>query len=605
MAQEHSGTVVYRGGGEKPFWRTSLFGVFVASLVLMLGGSLTASWVQTGQGSVQVKEVSYLGAENALNSAYLFIPNTVTAKTPAPAILTVHGFNNSKEYMANTALELARRGYVVLDIDMETHGHSEVVAAGDGGIGTVDGLNYLTSLSIVDKTKVGAVGMSMGGVAIDLAAKGMPDAMKSMFFMDSTCSLSCAMKINQAETVGTITEFTVWQSGGNGTAPVFADVLSSKLLKDWASTPDPIVSGKLYGSAADGTARQFWSHFGDHALSTDSPEAIGDVISWFALTLPTANSMGSSDQIWPLKDLGTGAALVGFLLFVLAAGGLLLRSRAFAGLAEFTPVYKGNTGGRWWIFAIITAALGPVLFNWAFTTGYGGNWFNWEGVTTGFAFWLAVLAVITAVILAVGYFLFGKKEGATLASYGLTWDGAGFVWGKIVRSALLALAVLAVAYGILWAVNSALKVDFRFWVVTLKTSDLGHVPMAIVYSIPFAAYFIALSAALHGTLRPKNGMASMRFEMMTNIVILLVGAIGLLVVYYGSIGFLNASPFDSASLAWDVGIINFIGTLLILPAVAAVMTYFFRKTGRVYVGAFMCAFMLAWYFTACNTTFHI
>ena len=605
MAQVQSGSVVSQGGGEKPLMRTSLFGVFVASLVLMLGGSLMASWIQTGQGSVQVKEVSYMGAENALNSAYLFIPNNVTAKTPAPAILTVHGFNNSKEYMANTALELARRGYVVLDIDMETHGHSEVVAAGDGGIGTVDGLNYLTSLSIVDKTKVGAVGMSMGGVAIDLAAKALPDAMKSMFFMDSTCAVSCAMKINQAETVGTITEFTVWQSGGNGTAPVFADILSSKLLKDWATTTDPIVSGKLYGSAADGTAREFWEHWGEHATSTDSPEAIGDAISWFALTLPTANSIGSSDQIWPLKDIGTGAALVGFLLFVLAAGGLLLRSRAFAGLAEFTPVYKGNTGGRWWIFAIITAALGPVLFNWAFTTGYGGNWFNWEGVTTGFAFWLAVLAVITAVILAVGYFLFGKKEGATLASYGLTWDGAGFVWGKIVRSALLALAVLAVAYGILWAVNSALKVDFRFWVVTLKTSDLGHVPMAIVYSIPFAAYFIALSAALHGTLRPKNGMASMRFEMMTNIVILLVGAIGLLVVYYGSIGFLNASPFDSASLAWDVGIINFIGTLLILPAVAAVMTYFFRKTGRVYVGAFMCAFMLAWYFTACNTTFHI
>src|ERR1035437_5474821 len=239
MAQEQSGNFVNQGGGEKSLWRTSLFGVFVASLVLMLGGSLTASWIQSGQGSVQVKEVSYTGAENALNNAYLFIPNGVTAKNPAPAIMTVHGFNNSKEYMANTALELARRGYVVLDIDMETHGHSEVVAAGDGGIGSVDGLKYLTSLSIVDKTRVGAVGMSMGGVAIDLAAAAMPDALKSMFFMDSTCGASCAMKINQAETVGTLTEFTVWQSGGNGTAPVFNDILSSKLLEGWASTTSP------------------------------------------------------------------------------------------------------------------------------------------------------------------------------------------------------------------------------------------------------------------------------------------------------------------------------------------------------------------------------
>jgi pimeloyl-ACP methyl ester carboxylesterase len=605
MAQEQSGNFVNQTGGGKSLWRTSLFGVFVASLVLMLGGSLTASWIQSGQGSVQVKEVSYLGADNALNNAYLFIPNGVTAKTPAPAIMTVHGFNNSKEYMANTALELARRGYVVLDIDMESHGHSEVAAAGDGGIGSVDGLNYLTSLSIVDKTKVGAVGMSMGGVAIDLAAAAKPNALKSMFFMDSTCAYSCATKINQAETVGTLTEFTVWQSGGNGTAPVFNDILSSKLLEGWASTTSPIVSGKLYGAVADGTAREFWSHFGEHATSTDSPEAIGDAISWFGLTLPTSSSISSSDQIWPIKDLGTGAALVGFLLFVLSLGGLLLRSRAFAGLAEAMPVYKGNTGPRWWIFAIITAALGPVLFNWAFTTGYTGNWFNWEGVTTGFAYWLAVLAIITAVILTVFHFLLGRKAGMTLANYGLTSEGKGFEWRKIVLSALLPLAVLSVAYAILWAVNSALKVDFRFWVVTLKTSDLGHVPMAIVYTIPFAAYFIAASTALHGTLRPKNGTASMRREMLTNILILLVGAIGLLVAYYGPIAFLNASPFQSPSLGWDVGIINFIGTLLILPAVAAVMTYFFRKTGRVYVGAFMCAFMLSWYFVACNTTYHI
>ena len=604
MAQDQSVTVASTGGGQKSIWRTSLFGVFVASLVLMIGGSWIASWVQSGQGSVSVKEVTYLGAENGLNDAYLFIPSGVTAKTPAPGIMTVHGFNNSKEYLANTALELARRGYVVLDIDMETHGHSDEVGAGDGAIGTVDGLNYLMSLPIVDKTKIGAVGMSMGGVAIDLAAKAMPDAMKSMFFMDSTCAVSCAEPINQAETVGTLTEFTVWQSGGNGSAPVFNDILSSKLLEDWAHTGQPLVSGKLYGSVEAGTAREFWSHALDHAFSTDDPEAIGDVISWFNQTLPTSSTMGSSDQIWPIKDLGTGAALVGFLLFVLSAGGLLLRSRAFAGLAEATPEYHGNTGRLWWLIAVITAALGPITFYWAFTTGYTGNWFNWEGVTTGFAFWMVVLGILAVAILAVGYVAVGRKAGMNLQSYGLGWADKRFDWVKIGKSALLAITVLGAAYFLLWAINSAFKVDFRFWVVTLKTTDLAHLGYIIGYAIPFTFYFLAISVALNGTLRPKNGNPSMRMEMITNILILLVGAIGLLLWYYGSIA-LGGSPFDSSSLGWDVGIINFIGTLMILPAVASVMTYFFRKTGHVYAGAFMCAFMLAWYFSAANTVFHI
>ena len=95
------------------------FAGVAASLVLVLAGSLLATSIQNGLGAASVKEVSYLGAENGINDAYLWIPNGVTAQNPAPGILAVSGFNNSKEYMSNTALELARRGYVVLAIDME------------------------------------------------------------------------------------------------------------------------------------------------------------------------------------------------------------------------------------------------------------------------------------------------------------------------------------------------------------------------------------------------------------------------------------------------------------------------------------------------------
>ena len=164
----------------------------IISLVLMLAGSLLAGWVQTGAGAAKIREIRFYGSYNGYYSAYLFVPHGVTADNPAPAVLAAHGFNNSKEYMTNTALELARRGYVVLAMDLDNHGLSDKSNApkapmgqpSPNGIGSADGLLYLHSLDIVDPNNVGMIGMSMGGMAIDAAASMYPDKYQALFFMD-------------------------------------------------------------------------------------------------------------------------------------------------------------------------------------------------------------------------------------------------------------------------------------------------------------------------------------------------------------------------------------------------------------------------------------
>jgi hypothetical protein len=574
-----------------------LFGV-AASLIIVLVGALLATWIQTGAGAAQVKEVMYLGADNGINDAYIWIPNGVTAKNPAPGILAVSGFNNSKEYMSNTALELARRGFVVLDIDMEAHGHSDPVSPGDGAFGALDGLNYLRSLPIVDKNNVGEVGMSLGGIAIDLAAAADPGDVKSLYFMDSNCVATCTATIDEGWSVGTGTEFANKTAGGAPGVTTGDQVKSSAFAEKWAGITSPLVPGQLYGSVAAGTAREYWEHFGDHAFSTDDPASIGDVISWFGLTLGGSTASG---QIWPLKELGTGLGFLGLVLFLFTLGAWLLRSKFFESLNESLPAYKGNTGRNWWIFAVITALLGPVTFNWAFDTAFNANWGYWESVSTGFTFWLAVLGVITIVILTAGYYALARPAGASLVSYGLTWEGVGLDWRKIGKSALLALSVVAAGYFVLWVADSWMHIDFRVWVLTLKTSDLQHFPLMVAYAIPIALYFIPISVVLHGTLRPKNGEATLRREMGTNILILLLGAVGLLVWYY------VPGEWFGAALNADIGLgmINFIGLLALLPIVAGLMTFFFRKTGHVYVGAFMCTFFITWYLTAAMTLLSI
>jgi len=576
--------------------------VLAVSLVLMLAGSLLAGYIQSGAANSTVHSVTFYGSYNAAYSAYLWVPNGVDQSHPAPAILAAHGFNNSKEYMANTALELARRGYVVLDMDMDDHGASDQSTVGAfkvpvaNGIGTVDGLKYLRSLPIVDLNNVGMIGMSMGGLAIDSTALIVPDGYKSMFFMDSACFICAPTEKNFAMSIGQNTEL----PGFTGGAQTGALVASLPAYMKAFGTTQPIVPGQLYGSIADGTARMFYYHFGDHAISTDDPTSIGNAITWFGMTLTGAKGgIASSDQIWPLKDLGTGAAFFGFVLFLFALGSLLLRTSFFSSLNGDVAEYKGNVGRRWWVFAAFTALLGPLLFDWAFTAADANdtNWFHIESVTTGFVFWLVLQGVITIAVLLAGYFVWARKAGATGVHYGLTWPGVGIDWPKIVKSLVLALVVLGAGYVTVFFATAWFKVDFRFWVLTLKTTDFRHFLIMLVYVIPIGLFFVPLAAALHGTLRPSNGQASVAREMLTSIGILLVGVVGFLAFYYVPLTFMNG-PAGNQGL----GMINYIALLALIPTVAALSTFFFRKTGHIYVGSFMCTIFITWYLVAANTT---
>lgn len=56
----------------------------------------------------------------------LYKPNTATAETPAPAVLLLHGYQNDHETCGAYAVELARRGAVVLALDEYGHGATDI-----------------------------------------------------------------------------------------------------------------------------------------------------------------------------------------------------------------------------------------------------------------------------------------------------------------------------------------------------------------------------------------------------------------------------------------------------------------------------------------------
>ncbi|MFA6507177.1 MAG: alpha/beta fold hydrolase [Treponemataceae bacterium] len=590
-------------GSKRGYWV-----LLTVSLVLMLAGSAFASWINSGAGMVSVSEKNILDPSGYRISAYLYTPKAASPKKPAPGVLVVHGLNNEKKYMSNTALELARRGYVVLSMDQPGHGRSSG-ANGDNGGGAVGALNYLRSLPFVDKENIGLIGMSQGGfLSATNAAFALRDSYKSIFYMDSEVNYPGSPDLSRAEglknaafSIGKITELGVMIFVGKG-----SDAPNSPMLKPIFGTQSPIEVGKVYGSIENGTARILYQHWGTHPGSTDSPVSISYAIEWMQKTLKGGSDLSPSNQIWMWKSLMNMLALLGSMVFLFPMGALLLGTPYFKTLVEKVPEYKGLRGTGWWIGALITTAVGPLLYitvwqNMFFAPLFAPNRIWPQSFTNIYMVWAFVVGLITIALLLINHFFFTKKNGACAVNYGLRAEGEGIHLGKVFKSLLLAVCIILPVYLILAFVEAVWYTDFRVWIVSLMPMSAPRFRAFLGYLIPFLVPLAAQGVLLAGFLRVNEGKVSLGKEMVVNGVVLTAGALVWILLLYiplmaGKEIMLASGPLGAT--AAGMGGIYYIPLLVFWPLAGSLYTYFFRKTGRVFIGVFLVTIFLVWHLTA-------
>jgi pimeloyl-ACP methyl ester carboxylesterase len=322
--------------------------VVLIALALVLGGSLVASWAQTNGGTVNIKDVRFVGTNGTLMSALLYVPKGATAKTPAPGVVAIHGYINSRETQDGFAIEFARRGYVVLALDQTGHGFSAPPAMANG-FGGPDGLKYLRTLDIVDKANIGLEGHSMGGWASVIAAQLAPNDYAAMVLEGSSTGTyggitgTVTFPRNLALVFSKYDEFSnlMWGS------PIPANIVNTAKLQTLFGTTGPVEIGKLYGDVAAGTARKLFMPAVTHPMDHISPEAIGAAVGWFQMTLKGGNTLAPSDQIWYWREIGSFVALIGLLLFFFGLGALLLNTACFQSLKGEAPESRGLNGVGW------------------------------------------------------------------------------------------------------------------------------------------------------------------------------------------------------------------------------------------------------------------
>ena len=162
-------------------WKASAI-VLAVCLLVMIVTSAIGHGIQTSGGTVRTETLTFTTDVGASSHAQLYIPATATADTPAPAVLLCHGYTASLDAMESNAIELSRRGYVVMALDL--YGHGETTLPPDGysqvemgnvenyapDLGTYSALQEFAKLDYVDLTKIGMLGHSMGTAAIQEGA---------------------------------------------------------------------------------------------------------------------------------------------------------------------------------------------------------------------------------------------------------------------------------------------------------------------------------------------------------------------------------------------------------------------------------------------------
>ena len=569
----------------------------VLALGLILGGDVLAWVIQTDGGAVDVRDVRWTGSDGARMSGLLYVPDSATPTDPAPGILAVHGYINSRETQDGFAIEFARRGAVVLALDQSGHGYSDPPAF-RGGFGGAEGLAYLRSLDVVDTDNIGLEGHSMGGWAVLVAAAGAPDDYRSIVIQGSSTGTSGAPDAtddwprNLSVVFSKYDEFSGFMWG----EPIPGDVPRGEKLMAAFGTTEPVVPGRVYGSIAEGTARVFHQPPVTHPADHFSRTAIGHAVDWFQQTLTGMAPLPHSNQRWFWKEFGNLLGAIGMILLLFPTGTLLLRSAWFRDIAGTPEPTAGARGAAWWGAAVAFMAL-PALTLFPFKT-IGGRvsasaWFP-QAITSQIMVWAVLVGAISAVLFGIWHATSGRKTGGSLETYGLTSSGRVSL-RLIGKSLVLAILILIPAYAALTLSAAVFTVDFRFWVFAIKPMGALHGRIALSYVLPFIAFCLVYATVLFGQLRRD---ASTTTEMLTSVVLSAGGFVALIVVQYTPL-FLGGTLMIPAESLWSIIAFQFVPMMSI---VALVNVHFQRATGRVYVGAFVSGMLVTWIVVASQAT---
>lgn len=386
----------------------AVLAVLLAVIMLCM---YSADSIQRGGGTIDVTE-GWIETDVGDLAYKLYTPITATAENKAPGVLLLHGYQNDHETCAAYAIELARRGAVVLCLDEYGHGASTAGLINRGYVNHKVTVNYGED-SAADGTFKEIGGATRYKVMINFSNLSFFDAhytadAEGNSITDSSCGGNYAYALLAAmdnvdstrlavsgHSMGTWSSWSVAaEFSGTEIAPqaivlqcgeLFRDsvydaenikfnnvlllqakydefsyfrdyknFVNDELLKSplrtefLGCTADEAEWNTTYGSFADGTARRMELLNTNHRLTTHNSHGIATALEWLDEAVGLDMSIAPTAQVAMTKELFVFIAMLCALASLIAVMELLLTLPFFEKAAQPLPSRAGIKSGKKW-----------------------------------------------------------------------------------------------------------------------------------------------------------------------------------------------------------------------------------------------------------------
>ena len=382
-----------------------LLAILVAVTFVSLG---IADGIQRDWGRIEITEgVIETDAGNLAYKQY-----TPAGVTNAPGILLLHGYQNDHETCAAYAIELARRGVVVLAIDEYGHGASEpgllsrgyvnhgvkvnfgedseanktyVKVSGptrykimmnfsnlsffndyyskdedgnailDSSCGGIAAYAYLASLPCIDSTKLGLSGHSMGtwsSWSVAAAYSGTEIEPKATVLQCGELFRDSVYDTKSIHFNNVLLLQAKWDEFSyfrDYQKTVSDDLLKTELRLEFLDTSSANAAwNTTYGSFEKGTARRIELLYTNHRLTTHDSNGLAASLDWFAEALGYENPIASTNQVAMIKEVLVLVAMLAAIAALLPLAELLLCIPFFKKIENPLPAKDGIKTKKKW-----------------------------------------------------------------------------------------------------------------------------------------------------------------------------------------------------------------------------------------------------------------
>lgn len=627
------------------------------SLLLVLVSCIGAHMLQTDFGRVTITDVRIPMPSGETLRVLVHRPDTATVENPAPCVITSHGYHATLETQDITSIELARRGFVVFNMDTYSAGSSSgtSIPYGDSrsyyGLGMLQLVDFVhDNISYIDPDRIGITGHSTGGrnAAFTLDAYGrnehglnyagqpadagdyetkVSSALILAFFpdhyllnnlpsgvnvginfarydegatvqvtkvdgyqwADMTVSPEAKFFVNQAEP-GTFTL--------NTESEINPDTGHNDVTLSGWNNEEKVEIGHYYGDIDKGNMRVVYNPKTSHQWQFFSKTNASITNQYFMDTLNAPNPIPAENQVWFAKEVLNAVGLIGFFLLLLPLSSLLMDTPFFASLKGTAAAAKpAPSSGRgktvYWISLLLLTVLpgltvmpafSDIAYGKIFTdaaTNNSTSFFPQPG-PNGIIVWAVLNACLAVVIFAAGYWIDGKHNGDSPQKWGLKIS-----WKEVGKSALLAFMVMTASYLLVLFADRFFKTDFRFWSFAVRAAD-GNILLLWFHYVPFFLIFWLVTSFMvncSARIQTKKEWQNTAMCVAVNT----LGLIGVTAIQFFVL-FTTGQAAWYANRAW-VNICLIIPFIPMMALGTIILRKAYRKTGNIYYGGFLMAFI--------------